>query len=186
MTFQFSACRKYWATCSSVHSFACTSHSFACSGLLASLAPSAAPSAAHARLLCSFPCSWESKFLMPQMTCPIVSWWQSTYVSILGCSEPTCTDNKPRRRYIGRWDDQMEFENFDDRRRFQGTVSHFYDELSVCLQYSSPKNKFQMKDLGYYTDDKNSRGFDRCTKKVLVFFFLFNNDFEYTNLSFVL
>ena len=33
---------QYWATCSSVRSFACTAHSFACSGLLASLAPSAA------------------------------------------------------------------------------------------------------------------------------------------------
>ena len=33
---------QYWATRSSVHSFARTAHSFACSGLLASLAPSAA------------------------------------------------------------------------------------------------------------------------------------------------
>ena len=33
---------KYWATRSSVRSFALTAHSFACSGLLASLAPSAA------------------------------------------------------------------------------------------------------------------------------------------------
>merc|ERR1719259_67793 len=33
---------KYWATRSSVRSFARTAHSFACSGLLASLAPSAA------------------------------------------------------------------------------------------------------------------------------------------------
>ena len=34
--------RNYWATRSSVHSFACTAHSFTCSGLLASLVPSAA------------------------------------------------------------------------------------------------------------------------------------------------
>ena len=34
--------RKYWATRSSVRSFARTAHLFACSGLLASLAPSAA------------------------------------------------------------------------------------------------------------------------------------------------
>ena len=34
--------RKYWATCSSVCSFARTTHSFACFKLLASLAPSAA------------------------------------------------------------------------------------------------------------------------------------------------
>ena len=33
---------KYWAPCSSVRLFARTAHSFACSGLLASLAPSAA------------------------------------------------------------------------------------------------------------------------------------------------
>ena len=33
--------KKYWATHSSVPSFARTAHSFACSGLLASLAPSA-------------------------------------------------------------------------------------------------------------------------------------------------
>ena len=49
---------KYWATRSSVrlfactaHSFACTAHSFACSGLLASLAPSAALTRSHARSL---------------------------------------------------------------------------------------------------------------------------------------
>merc|ERR1712081_71167 len=34
--------RKYWATRSSLRSFACTAHSFACYGLLASLVPSAA------------------------------------------------------------------------------------------------------------------------------------------------
>ena len=48
---------KYWATRSSIPSFARTAHSFACSGLLASLAPSAA-------LTRSFPRSWESEFLM--------------------------------------------------------------------------------------------------------------------------
>ena len=52
---------KYWATCSSVRSFACTAHSFACSGLLASLAPSAALTRSLARSLRSLPRSWESE-----------------------------------------------------------------------------------------------------------------------------
>ena len=51
---------KYWATCSSVRSFARTAHSFACSGLLASLAPSAALTRSLARSLRSLPRSWES------------------------------------------------------------------------------------------------------------------------------
>ena len=40
---------KYWATRSSVRSFARTAHSVACSGLLASLAPSAALTCSLAR-----------------------------------------------------------------------------------------------------------------------------------------
>ena len=44
---------KYWATRTSVCSFARTAHSFACSGLLASLAASAA-------LTRSLACSWDS------------------------------------------------------------------------------------------------------------------------------
>ena len=53
----------YWATHSSVRSFARTAHLFACSGLLASLAPSAVLT----RLLtCSLPSLWESEFLMSQ------------------------------------------------------------------------------------------------------------------------
>ena len=58
--------RKYWATRSSVRSFARTAHSFACSGLLASLAPSAALTRSLARSLRSLPRSWESEFLMSQ------------------------------------------------------------------------------------------------------------------------
>ena len=57
---------KYWATRSSIRSFAHTAHSFACSGLLASLAPSAALTRSLARSLRSLPCSWESDFLMSQ------------------------------------------------------------------------------------------------------------------------
>ena len=45
--------RKYWATRSSVRSFARTAHSLACSGLLASLAPSAALTHSLARSLTS-------------------------------------------------------------------------------------------------------------------------------------
>ena len=51
---------KYWATRSSVHSFARTAHSFACSGLLASLAPSAALIRLPARSLRSLPRLWDS------------------------------------------------------------------------------------------------------------------------------
>ena len=47
---------KYWAT----RSFARTDHSFACSGLLASLAPSAALTRVLARSLRSLPHSWGS------------------------------------------------------------------------------------------------------------------------------
>ena len=57
---------QYWATRSSVRSFARTAHSFACSGLLASLAPSAALTRSLARSLRSLPCSWGSEFLMSQ------------------------------------------------------------------------------------------------------------------------
>ena len=55
---------KYWATRSSVRSFARTAYSFACSGLLASLAPSAALTRSLARSLCSLPRSWDSELLM--------------------------------------------------------------------------------------------------------------------------
>ena len=57
---------KYWATRSSVRSFARTAHLFACSRLLALLAPSAALTRSLARSLCSLPRSWESEFLMSQ------------------------------------------------------------------------------------------------------------------------
>ena len=58
--------RKSWATRLSVRSFARTAHSFACSGVLASLAPSAALTRSLARSLRSLPRSWESEFLMSQ------------------------------------------------------------------------------------------------------------------------
>ena len=51
---------EYWATRSSVRSFACTAHFFACSGLLASLAPSAALNRSLARSLRLLPNSWDS------------------------------------------------------------------------------------------------------------------------------
>ena len=54
--------RKYWATRSSVRSFARTAHSFACSGLLALLTPSAVLINLLARSLRS----WDSEFLMSQ------------------------------------------------------------------------------------------------------------------------
>ena len=57
---------KYWATRSSVRSFARTAHSFACSGLLASLPLSAAPTRSLARSLRSLSRSWESEFLTSQ------------------------------------------------------------------------------------------------------------------------
>ena len=57
---------KYWAAHSSVRSFARTAHSFACSGLLASLAPSAALTRSLASSLRSLPRSQESEFLMSQ------------------------------------------------------------------------------------------------------------------------
>ena len=46
--------------------FACTAHLFACSGLLASLAPSAALTHSLARSLRSLPRSWDSEILMCQ------------------------------------------------------------------------------------------------------------------------
>ena len=52
---------KYWATRSSVLSFARTAHSFACSELLASLTPPAALTPSLPRSLCSLPRSWESE-----------------------------------------------------------------------------------------------------------------------------
>ena len=52
--------RKDRTTRSSVHSFARTTHSFTFSGLLASLAPSAALTRSLARSLRSLPRSWES------------------------------------------------------------------------------------------------------------------------------
>ena len=54
---------KYWATRSSVHSFACKAHSFACSTLLVLLARSAALIRFLARSLRSVPCSWDSEWL---------------------------------------------------------------------------------------------------------------------------
>ena len=51
----------YWATRSSVRSFVRTAHSFACSGLLASLAPSAALTRSLARSLRPLPRSWDSE-----------------------------------------------------------------------------------------------------------------------------
>ena len=57
---------KYWVIRSSVRSFARTAYSFACSGLLASLAPSAALTRSLACSLRSLPRSWESEFLMSQ------------------------------------------------------------------------------------------------------------------------
>ena len=53
--------RKYWATRLSVRSFARTAHSLACSGLLTSLAPSAALTRSLARSLRSLPRSWDSE-----------------------------------------------------------------------------------------------------------------------------
>jgi hypothetical protein len=61
--------RKYWATRSSVRSFARTAHSFACSGLLASLAPSAALTRSLARSLRSLPRSWDSELLDGYLIC---------------------------------------------------------------------------------------------------------------------
>ena len=58
--------RKYWATRSSVYSFARTAHSFACSGLLVLLAPSAALTCSLACSLRSLPRLWESEFFMSQ------------------------------------------------------------------------------------------------------------------------
>ena len=52
---------KYWATRSSVRSFARTAHSFACFGLLASLAPSASLPRSLPRSLRSLPRSWDSE-----------------------------------------------------------------------------------------------------------------------------
>ena len=52
---------EYWATRSSICSFARTAHLFACSGLLASLAPSAALTRSLARSLRSLPRSWDSE-----------------------------------------------------------------------------------------------------------------------------
>ena len=58
---------KYWATRSSVCSFPRTAHSFACSGLLASLAPSAALTRLLARSLRSLHRSWERGFFLYEM-----------------------------------------------------------------------------------------------------------------------
>ena len=60
---------RYWATRSSVRSFAHTAHSFACSGLLASLAPSAALTRSLARSLRSHPRSWDSEWLDGDFFC---------------------------------------------------------------------------------------------------------------------
>ena len=53
--------RKYWATRSSVRSFARTAHSFAWCGLLASIALSAALTRLLARSLRPLPRSWDSE-----------------------------------------------------------------------------------------------------------------------------
>ena len=74
--------RKYWATRLSVRSFARTAFSFACSGLLASLAPSAA----LARSLPSLPRSWESELLISQNDLA------------LSHSGLTCNDKKKKKR----------------------------------------------------------------------------------------
>ena len=58
--------RKYWATRSSVRSFARTAHLFACSALLPSLARSIALTRSLARSLLSLPHSWKSELLMSQ------------------------------------------------------------------------------------------------------------------------
>ena len=60
---------QYWATRSSVRSFTRIAHSFACSGLLASLAPSAALTRSLARSLRSLPRSWESELLDGDFVC---------------------------------------------------------------------------------------------------------------------
>ena len=60
---------KYWATRSSVRSFARTAHSFACCGLLASLAPSAALTRSLARSLRSLPRSLDSELLDGYFVC---------------------------------------------------------------------------------------------------------------------
>merc|ERR1719414_494713 len=54
---------QYWATRSYIRSFARTAHSFTCSGLLASLAPSAALTRSLARSLLRL---WDSELLMSQ------------------------------------------------------------------------------------------------------------------------
>ena len=53
---------KYWATCLSIRLFARSTHLFACSGLLASLAPSAA-------LTSLSPRSWDSDLLDGHFVC---------------------------------------------------------------------------------------------------------------------
>ena len=60
---------KYWATRSSVRSFARTARLFACSGLLVLLAPSAALTRSLARSLRSLPRSWESELLDGYFVC---------------------------------------------------------------------------------------------------------------------
>ena len=68
--------RKYWATRSSIHSFARTALLFACSAPLASLARSTALTcllACSLRSLCSFPRSWESNWLDGYFVCVFFS-----------------------------------------------------------------------------------------------------------------
>ena len=57
---------KYWATRSSVRSFARTAHSFTCSGMLTLYAPSAALTHSLTRSLRSLPRLWKSEFFMSQ------------------------------------------------------------------------------------------------------------------------
>ena len=61
--------RKCWVTHSYVRSFARTAHSFACSGLLASLAPSAALIRSLACSLRWLPYSWETELLNGYFVC---------------------------------------------------------------------------------------------------------------------
>ena len=60
---------KYWATRSSVRSFARTAHSFACSALLALLVRLAALTHLLAHSLCLLPRSWDSEWLDGYLFC---------------------------------------------------------------------------------------------------------------------
>ena len=93
--------RKYWATRSSIHSFARTAHSFACFRLLASLAPSAAL-ARSLRSIRSLPRLWEREFLMSWF-CPIVGCTAGKHWGKRGRMEGVFSQRRKqkRRREIG-------------------------------------------------------------------------------------